>query len=244
MAEETADSGLEGQNNPDLEAQQPDRPDWLPANFNDPADLAKSYTEAQAAKTRAEQRAAALEAQIAGIEAERIEAQQTQQAAAQQNDLVARIDQAREIGDTQTELALMAYIAQQAAAQAVPQQQQALPAEFVADYASNALARQYGDWDAYKDRAAGWLAQNSYLVTDEVAGNPQLLAQRLDVAYKAVKAEDLIAGNIPAQAPDLSQQKMVAQTMSGAGARQPSPDEAAQLWDRIRSAETGGFSTR
>jgi hypothetical protein len=224
LSELTADSPIEG-SNPEPEAE---RPEWLPVNFNDPADLAKSWKDGQAAKTRAEQEAASLRSQLESIEAQQFEAQQQQQSYQQQNDLVARLDQAREIGDTQTELALMAYVAQQAAAQAVPQAPaQTLPAEFVADYASRAVAEKYDDWDSYKERAAQFLSQNSYLISDEVASNPQLLAQRLDLAYTQVKAADLLSGAAPAaaaaqQAEAQRQAKLDAQTLHGANGR-PAP---------------------
>jgi hypothetical protein len=114
--------------------------------------------------------------------------------------------------------------------------------EFVADYADKSLAAKYADWESYKDRAAGWLAQNSYLITDEVAANPNLLAQRLEVAYKAVKADDLIAGNIPAAGPDTSAAKQAAQTMSGASVRQPTQADDAAAWAKIAGAGSPSYA--
>jgi hypothetical protein len=239
LSDLSVDSPVEG-SNPELEAAAPERAEWLPSNFNDPADLAKSWKDTQGELTRAKQEAASARAALDALQAERQQAAEQQQHAAQQNDLVARYEQAVESGDYATQLAIQGYVAQQAAQQVVPQAQQALPPEFVADYADKAVAAKYGDWDAYKDRAAGWLAQNSYLITDEVVGNPNLLAQRLDVAYKAVKADDLIAGNLPAQATDLSAVKQAAQTMSGASARQPSQPEEAEAWGRIANAGSTG----
>lgn len=248
MAEQVQDSTpKEGEDNPDLEA--PKRPEWLPENFENEQALLASYRESEAALKRVQQDLHTERSAREAMEQQQAEAQQQTQYQAQQNDLAARLEQAREMGDIQTELAINAYVAQQAALQAFQQAQagpqQTLPAEFVADYASNAVARQYQDWDQYKDRAAAWLGQNDYLVTDEVASNPALLAQRLDIAYKAVKAEDLLSGKLPEQAPNLSQQKMQAQTMSGAGTRQPAPTSNEEWAREIAEANKtlSGFST-
>jgi hypothetical protein len=242
LSDLTVDSPHDEGSNPDLEAAPPERPEWLPANFNDPADLAKSWKDSQAALTRAQQDAAAARAALEAREAEAQHAQQQQTQAAQQNDLVARYEQAVENGDYATQLAIQQYIAQQEAQRAVPQTQQTLPPEFVADYADKSLAAKYADWDSHKDRAAGWLAQNSYLITDEVAANPNLLAQRLEVAYKAVKADDLIAGNIPAAGPDTSAAKQAAQTMSGASVRQATQTDEAAAWAKIAGAGSSSYS--
>lgn len=220
------------------------RPEWLPSNFTDPADLAKSWKDTQGELTRSNQALAAERSAREALEAQQAEAAQTQQAQVQQNDIVARIDQARENGDTQTELALIAYVAQQAAATVAPQPSgPALSPNFVVDYASRAVAEKHDDWDEYKDKAAQFLAQNSFLVTDEVASDPQLLAQRLDLAYTQVKAADLLNGTamVPAdQAEAQRQAKLAAQTLQGANGR-PAP-ATPDVFQEIKSAQVVNYS--
>lgn len=235
------------QDNPDLEAQQqPERPDWLPDNFNDPRDLVKSYEHARAEMTRAQQEAAAerqarenYEQIIAEQQAERQQYQQQQHT----QDIYAQIEQAREVGDIRAETNLQAQlVAQQLQQQYQQQQQPALPQDFVADYADKALAATYPDWQEHRANAVSLIQANQFLLPDDATTNPASLAKALDIAYRAVKADAVAAS--PPQPNDLTQQKLAAQTISGAGVRQPAPTDNEEWARRITEANKhiGGFS--
>ena len=241
MADQAADpAALEAEGNPELEAQ---RPDWLPDNFKDEQALLSSYREAESALKRAQQEAQAERAAREALEEQQQEAFQAQQYQTQQDDIFSRIEQAREMGDIRAEETLrMQALAASLAPMLQQNKQPALAPEFVADYADKTLAGKYGDWDSYKSRAAQWAADTG-LINDEAAGNPSLLAQRLEYAYQAIKGQDVVANpqQFAQQQHDLSQEKLQAQTLAGTNGRPAPADDNVVRWQEIANAPTRNY---
>jgi hypothetical protein len=179
---------------------------------------------------------------------------QDQQSAQQQGmsqqeaDLVNMLTRAREDGDARAELAVMAHIASlQAQAQVAPLQkaQEADPDMTVASrLAEQELRAKYDDYDEYRDAAARYLEQMPGLIPDPSVGSVQT---GIDTAYRLAKAEKLMSAEesrqkAEQQAQAERQEKLQAQGLTGAGARQAPPSEAADQWARIMAAGSGSFS--
>jgi hypothetical protein len=229
------------------------RPEWLPENFKEPEALVESYKEAQRKITELtnqvkvrDENTQSLAERLEQLEAQAAQSQQSQQ----QYDLYAAYDQAYEQGDTRAMLQINAQIAAAAAQQAVqqvqPQQQgpSTGQSEIVASLAEQAVSQKYDDWDEYKPKVLDVLRQRPGLLSDEAVSSPKGLADALDDAYRIAKFEDYRSGAAQQQqAAELQRQaKLNAQTMQGAGGRPSSPDEAAQRWKEISSAQVGSYS--
>lgn len=218
---------VEGQDNPE-------RPEWLPENFDSPEDLAKSYTEAQrkiteTSQSLAEERRAreALEESIQTL-SEQFEAQN-------RPDPNAVYSQWQDLYD-QDPIGTMAQIAQATAQQILQQQSSQQPSsspDVVAFIADQHMGQSHEDWNDYKEKVAEVINQNPLFQRDELWMNPQAAAQALDSAYQMVKAQDVLSGNsvVEQQVADTRAMKLGAQSAAGASGRTPAPpeDEWAQV---------------
>lgn len=226
---------------------QDERPEWLPANFDSPEALAKSYGEAQRKITEQGQTLSAMEQNLADL-SEQFETLQQQPPAQQfdrgNNPFVAGFRGAMEEGDYDTALELQAQLTQAAVRQELAQfaqqfqgqQQPQLEAQLnqSAFLADQQLAAQYPDWAEVKERIAQTIQQAPYLVPEEVLTSPQKTAEALDRVYKIVKADDL-ASQETQQAAGQRQRELAQLAPQNAGRIIPE-DQAKAEWQRIRDA--------
>lgn len=219
-----------------------ERPSWLPDNFENEEAFAKSYKELERSFHQTRTELKAQQEKFEEFVAEQQTTQQQYQQQVQQQDIFAQIEQAREMGDIRAETTLQAQLVAQALQPVLQQYQQpaqaGLPPDVVATMAESQIVAKHPGWNDFREQAAEWLRENDYLMTDEALGNPNVLAQRLDIAYKAVNPN---WGAEPQAAQDLSSAKQQAQTMSGAGQRQPAPSDNEEWARAIREADIGGF---
>jgi hypothetical protein len=238
---------------PVAEAPEQDRPDWLPSNFRDERAFADSYKE--------------LERKLEGLARDKEEAEQYAQAMAEQlelasqqqapqqptefdhNPLVSQWEQAVEMGDVRTQLALTAYVASQIADQKLAEaSQQVDPQVSVARDAQAGIFARVVDQDvqaAYEEKYNEPWANVRGSVGDFLNDNQHWLegVQTPDEAVKRIaQAADFVrsqgsaqeqAGN-PQRA--TAQQKYLGQTLQGHGARaQAAKDAASELADRMKA---------
>lgn len=227
--------------NPDLEAGTPDRPDWLPDNFNDPADLAKSWKDGQAALTRANQEAAAARAALEARQQQETAAQQKQDQQAQQTQdqqLITAEYEAIEQGDYARAAQLRAYrddLRANAIIEATKASQTPLydPNDF-ADRINEKLAAEFGK-DTWNEIAPA--------VADMAKEFPNLVSENASVTETAkalaVLARAALQGRTPAVSHDQTAAKLAAQTMTGASVRQPAQPDAE--WDKIANAGSTSY---
>lgn len=237
MADQVTDPDLEGQDNPE-------RPEWLPENFESPEELAKSYVEAQrkiteTSQTLAEERRAreALEESVQALSAQ-FEAQtrpDPNQVYSQWQDLY-----------EQDPIGTMAQIAQATAQQILQQQAQqgqqpAADPSVIAFIADQTMGQSHDDWGQYKEKVGELIASNPLFQRDELWTDPQLASSTMDSAYQMVKAQDVLSGNAVTQQQlaDTRAMKLQAQTASGAGGRPPAEDDWAKRWQEIQNASSG-----
>lgn len=235
-------------------AEEQPRPSWLPEKFKSEEDFANSYHELERRLTQEAQARAEAEAYAESVheqwEAVSQQPQQQQfQQSPQYNPLLMQYDQARELGDTQTELALQAYVARQMAENVINerfaqyQNQQPDPAynEMYAYTTDEQVRRQYeakyGEaWDGIKQEVGQFLA-NGNLHWIEKSTNPSEAADKIMQAADYIRGQKLLAGQ--AQADNqlaLSRQgKFLGQTLQGHGVRSQSAQSAADdLVERMK----------
>ena len=232
------DPAPEGQDNPDA-----DRPEWLPANFKSPEDLARSYTESQRKITELSTQNKGLEESIGNLSA------QFEQFTAAQNQpdpdaVYGQWSQAYE----QDPIGTMAQIAQATAQQTIQQfaaqQNQPLQATqqtqsaLVAAYADQAMAGQFEDWNDVKGKVADFISDQPDMFHEGLFADPTKATRALETAYKMVKADDVLSGNTVAQQQqaDTRQMKLNAQTAVGASGRPVAPAGDTAEWDAIKNA--------
>lgn len=219
----------------------PERPDWLPSNFDKPEDLAKSYSHAASKITEQGQELAALRSQI-----EEIQASQTQyQTERYGNDLEQQLYDAYESGDGRSIAAANAYLIKQAqeqlkaellASQPAPQ---SIPTEMTVDYAERSITAKYPDWPEYRAKA-GEIVQNDPILSQALstASSPSAVAATLETAYKLARFESGVTASADA-AEKLDEinraTKNAAQTMTGTNAS----TESESYWDRVKAAQSG-----
>jgi hypothetical protein len=225
---------------PQLEAaDNPERPEWLPENFDTPEDLAKSYVEAQrkiteTSQTLAEERRAreALEESVQAL---------TQQFEAQNRPDPNQVySQWQELYDQDP--VAMTYQIAQATAQQILQQQAQQPVgpdpDLVARVVDYSMGQKYEDWNQYKEKVAERIAQDPVYARDDLWTNPDAAERALTSIFHVVKAEDVLAGNtvVQQQAADTRAMKLQSQSMAGASGRTPVPpeDEWAQVMKMAR----------
>lgn len=233
-----------------------DIPDFIPEKFRGDTleasaeALARSYTEAERRLTELSSQNRAMEENYQMLSQQLSEIQQAQQQP--------QIDPA----DANAQLyamyendpvGTMALLAQQAAQTTVQQtmaQQQPVTAQqaeaqaaLVAQYATNELRGRYSDFDQERERISAVIENNPRFRNDDLWGNPTTATAALDEAYKLVKAEDLLAGKLPAQPGyDAEAAKVAAQTATGGSPRPATPDEQAAAWERVKNANASSYT--
>lgn len=236
----------EGQDNPE-------RPQWLPQNFESPEALAQSYKELQARFTQESQARSALEDNYAEIVGRLDELTANQAQPAQQTNPYDQSSYlAEQLGVEPEYINAAALIAQNAAALAVqqaqesfkPQQQQQFEAarDIAVELASNALQAKYTDWDEKVDTIKDILEKNPGLVSDEDILSPARLAGRFESVYKQVKYDELVNGSADESGQvDVNalaaRMKLNAQTATGASGRPDPVASEAEAWAAIKNAK-------
>lgn len=235
MAEQ--DPQLEAAGNPD----EPERPEWLPSNFQSPEDLAKSYQEAQRKITELSQEKKGLEESVQSL------ASQFEEFTATQNrpDPNQVYSQWQDLYE-QDPIGTMAQIAQATANQILQQQasakqEPAVDPNMVAFAADYTMAQQHQDWADYKEKVGGLIAENPLFQDDRLWKDPQTAASTMNSAYEMVKAQDVLSGNalVQQQQADTRAMKLAAQTAAGSSGRTPAPDDYEQRWQEIMNAQSG-----
>ena len=220
---------------PEVQAEEPSRPEWLPENFNDPADLAKSYAESQRELTQTKQQIAELQRQQEEMQGF-LEAQQQPQY--DPSDLRSQWEDAFAQDPFGTMAAYQQAQMQQfleGLAQAQqPQQQAAMlgQAEIVAHAAEQEMAERYADFAEVKDTVIERLVEAD-LLSDGKANSLPAIVEALDNAYKLVKFDNIQAE--PAQ-PDARSLKMGAQSLTGASVSRSEVDESEEKFNRLLAA--------
>jgi hypothetical protein len=218
-----------------------ERPDWLPSNFQSGEDLAKSYAEAQRKLTEVSQEKSAYEQELQNL----YQAQQSQAPQVDYSGETERLEQAFE----ENPLATMAWLAQQAAAQAVQQQGaqfqplQQNQYELFAATVDQAMAREHEDWETVKPQVTQLLTEDPDFLSENAVQSLQGAQRALERAYKVVKADATISqGETLAaeQQAALQSMKQGAQTMTGAGGRPPEASDDEAFFQRIKNADSGG----
>lgn len=234
MADQVTDP-VEGQDNPE-------RPEWLPENFESPEALARSYTEAQRKITEQAQQLRGLEDSINSLTA-----QQEQWFEAQSrpdpNDVRAQWLQAIE-DDPVTAMYNIAQTAAQQVHQQYAEQSQNQPGikpeDFAAFVAEQSLSAKYQDFSdpSVRSKISEVIQNDPLYHQDNLWVNPDLATHALDRAYQTVKAQELLSGASVAQqqAADTRAMKLAAQSAVGASGRPDAPAADAEEWARIRSA--------
>lgn len=251
MAQTTPDPATENQD---------ERPDWLPANFNSPEDLAKSYAEAQRKITELGQTNSALEQNVnelaAQFESFQQQSQQQSQYDPSTDPFLASYEQAMETGDYRTALAYQAQLTQAAVQTALAQyaqgqQQQGNPQleahyNTVAFNADQMLGNKYEDWNDYKGKIAEAIQHSPHLVPDEALTSPLATAEALDRVYKQVKYDDLISGTAQQQqqAAQAAEARRLADLAPNNAGRMMSPTQQQEEWERIKAAGSTSPWTR
>jgi len=233
---------------PTLEgADNPERPEWLPENFDSPEALVNSYKESQSKITRTSQELAEERRARESLE-EAVQALSEQFEAANRPDPSNVLNQWQEQYENDpfsTTLNLAQAIAQQTAQQVLQAQgKQSEPTatpDVVAFIADQTMSQSREDWGDYKEKVSELIAENPLFQRDELWTSPQAAAQALDSAYQMVKAQDVLAGNavVQQQAADTRAMKLNAQSAAGASGRSPAPDDFEQRWQEIQNAQSG-----
>jgi hypothetical protein len=224
--------------------QEPERPDWLPENFETPEALAKSYKEAQRKISEESQSRKALEQQVSQYEAMLAQANERPQ---QQYDpnadpFVAAYETAMENGDYRSALALHAQIAEAQASKVLQQyapqfeKQQAnlqtSQAGIAADYAWQSLEAKYPNLNEHREQIVEAIQDNPNLIPAERSTDPQYLAKTIEFVYRAVNPAAFVQGH----SVDMTSAKTAAQTLPGAAGRPPAADNGEEEWKRVMAA--------
>lgn len=222
-------------------ADNPERPEWLPENFESPEALLASYKESQRKITELSQSNKGLEDSIQSLSSQ-FEEFTAAQSRPDPNQVYSQWQDLYE----QDPIGTMAQIAQATATQVLQQQsagqqQPTATPDVVAFIADQTMNQQYEDWGGYKEKVAEVIAQNPLFQRDELWTNPQAASQALDSAYQMVKAQDVLSGEYAQQKQqaDARAMKLAAQTAQGAGGRIPAEDDFEKRWQEIQNAETG-----
>lgn len=148
----------------------------------------------------------------------------------------------------------MAYLAQQAAEQAVKAVQPQLQAqqkpvldaqnELLAYTVDRMVASQISDWDERKGQVAEFVQQRPWLLPETVLASPQTTSEALVAAYKAMRYDEL-QNQSSSQAEQLAQAnelaKRQAQTLSGHPGRPNASDEDNDYWKSVKEVPSNRF---
>ncbi len=221
-----------------------ERPEWLPEKFTSPEELARSYGEAERRLSELAQQKAQVEQNFNDLVSQMNQQPAASAPQANEAELYAWYEQ--------NPLQASAFIAQQAAQQAIDQrlqqfvqeQSQSLrtieerQAEQVAAQAFSDLATEYEDIPSYEQKMLDELRAKPWLLPSQAEGNLQGTTEALRSLYELVKARDLMTGSAQAQAQQEQerQRKLAAQTATGSPGRIPSPGWETEEWERIKNA--------
>lgn len=217
-----------------------ERPAWLPANFDKPEDLAKSWTHANSKITEQGTELSQLRSQMEELQA----AQYTQQAQTQSQDIEQQLYDAYESGDGRAIAAANAFLIQQSQEALKKEilaanQQPRVDTEIVAAYAEQQVASKYQDWPELRAKVGEVIGADPFL-REAIAGetSPTKVAGYLETAYKLAKYESgqTAASQVDNTLAELNRQvKNQAQTMTGTN----STEEAESYWDTVKAAKSG-----
>lgn len=223
-----------------------ERPEWLPDKFTNPEDLARAYEESQRQATRASQEAAELRETVDDLAAQMDQYNAPQQQGFEQNPLVMQYANALGIdpADAAQALAVQAQVAQ-AVAQESGQRQPGPDVSMLTAFAENQIRSTNSDYDKYREQTIQVLQENPQLVAD--TGTLDGVQRGLDTAFQIARGRALAEANAneaqkAAQAEKSRDDKLQAQTAPGSGSRPERTTEASDVWERIKNAQTGGFS--
>jgi hypothetical protein len=216
----------------------PERPDWLPSQFDKPEAVVESWVHANRKITEQGQELAEARKQL-------LEMQEAQMVPAPQpfsQDIEAQLIDAFESGDGRTIAAATAFLAQQAAAdharQQEPARQNTNTGELTAALASQELAARYPDWHDVKQKIGDLVNADPGILPVSADTPLSDVVKHLDRAYRLVKYDSGETAGTQAAA-DLAElarlTKVQAQTMSGASVAQ----QAETYWDDVKGAKSG-----
>ena len=238
-----------------IPGEEPERPSWLPSKFKDESQFVESYTQLEQKleglvrdKEEAEAYAQAMAEQLEYQDEQR--QQQPYPQDVENNPLVSQWEQALEMGDARTQLALAAYVASQIADQKIAAASQPTEQTSAAEHAQAgvfarvvdqdvqaAYEEKYNEpWDQMRGRVGDFLAENQHWL--EGVQTPDQAVHRINQAADFVRTQvdrSEQTGN-PQRAN--AQQKYLGQTLTGHGARsQAAKDAASELVDRMRKLQ-------
>lgn len=221
-------------------------PEWVPEKFRSaPEKFGEAYSNLEREFHQTRQELAAQREQV-----EQLVAQQQQTAAtppAADNDALYAAYESDPVGT-------MAYLAQQAAAQAVqaiqPQlREQQKPVqdaqnELLAYTIDKMVAGRIPDWDDHKGKVVDFIGQRPWLLPEAVLASPQTASEALISAYKAMRYDEL-QNQSSTQAEQLAQAnelaKRQAQTLSGSPGRPADTDADKDYWSGVTSVPTNRY---
>jgi hypothetical protein len=231
------------------------RPTWLPSKFKDESQFVESYGELERKleglvrdKEEAEQYAQAMAEQLEYSEQNR--QQQYYPQDVENNPLVAQWEQALEMGDARTQLALAAYVASQIADQKIAAAQQPTDQSSAAEYAqAGVFARvveqdvqaayegRYNEpWEEMRARTGDFLAENPHWL--QGVQTPDEAVQRISQAADFVRMQSDRPQEQAGNPQRSNAQKYLGQTLQGHGARtQVAQDAASELVERMRKIQ-------
>lgn len=241
MSDQVVDP-VEGQDNPE-----PERPEWLPANFDSPESFAKSYTEAQRKITELGQEKKGLEESVQSL-AQQFEDFTAQQSRPDPQNVLSQWQEQYDVDPFNTTLSLAQAVAQSTAQQILQQQQaqNAQPAtspEVVGFMADQTMGQKYQDWEDYRDQVKDVIGTNPLFNRDELWSSPGSAHQAFESAYKMVKANDMLtnADVTQQQQADTRAMKLAAQTVAGASGRTPAVPDTVAEWEAVKAARPKNY---
>lgn len=219
-------------------------PDWVPEKFRgNPEKFGEAYEnlEREFHQTRRD-----LKAQQEQVEALVVAQQAQPEPQTNQDQLYAAYEN--------DPVATMAWLAQQAAAEAVktfqPQIQQTTQPlaqsqnELLAYTVDQMVSQRVPDWADHKQKVADFVSARPYLLPETTLASPATTADALEAAYKAMRYDELQNSSTSraeeAQA-EIERLKRQAQTLQGHPGRPAATDADNDYWQKIVNAPSGGL---
>lgn len=234
---------------PETPAEEPERPEWLPENFESPEALAAAYKESQRAIHERSQRIKDLEgAEQRAQEWEEWARAQQQQQQGPQDDPRERLAEILLDPDRQADLVLSMVSEINDLKQQVARTGQPDPAlnEISAELAQEAMRSKFPDWDEYAQQVSEVVNENPRILGLTEESRLSDLKSGLESVFYMVRGRSALAAQQETSEQAAAQQqatRQAAQTMSGAGVRPATLSDDEQYWDRVRSAQSGGYGS-
>ena len=215
------------------------RPDWLPDNFKSPEDLAKSYQSQQSKLTQQGQEISSLKQQVESLVSQHEQTRAAEYSSTIEDQLIEAIDS----GDPRQQLSTLAWLAQEAAKNAVQQFQPAPAqpdAEVLATVVNQKMRDDFPDWDEIRQDVGSVVQEMPGLIPSNASSVTQI-AEGLKTAYQIAKARKVLSTgdsirSVEAEAAAIA--KNAAQTITGASQRPATSTPAQELWESIKQAQT------